>query len=105
MTRKPKAGKRDANHRPLAALWDKAGGKSFDTADLPGQLDMVICLGRITARVEVKNPEQPRHKQKMTPAEQDTWDAWPGLKFIWMHETDVMEAREIMRDIQRSTLP
>jgi hypothetical protein len=99
MTRKPKAGRRDANHRELVKHWLSLPGTSwFNTADLPGQLDGVGGINGIDFRIEIKDGSKIPSKQKLTKAEYDTFAEWRGREpDIWRNTDDVEYTWNLIR--------
>lgn len=76
------AAKIDAN-QPDLVKYLRAMGASFQhTHQIPGCLDGIVGYMSIDQRVEIKDPEQPPSKQKLTDKEQETFDAWRGRKPI-----------------------
>lgn len=71
--------KRDGNHAELVSQLLGVGYSVLDTADLGhGAPDLVVGANGINLLLEIKNPEQPPSKRKLTPDEQDFRDSWRG---------------------------
>lgn len=71
--------RRDGNHKQLVAQLLGVGYSVLDTADLGhGAPDLVVGANGINLLLEVKNPEQPPSKRKLTPQEQDFRNDWRG---------------------------
>lgn len=71
--------KRDGNHAELVSQLLGVGYSVLDTADLGhGAPDLIVGTAGFNLLLEVKNPEQPPSKRKLTPDEQDFRDSWRG---------------------------
>jgi len=71
--------RRDGNHKQLVDQLLGVGYSVLDTADLGhGAPDLVVGANGINLLLEVKNPEQPPSKRKLTPQEQDFCNDWRG---------------------------
>jgi len=71
--------KRDGNHKQLVDQLLGVGYSVLDTADLGhGAPDLVIGANGLNLLLEIKNPDQPPSKRKLTPGEQDFRSNWRG---------------------------
>ncbi len=79
----PRHGARiDANQPDLVKYIRGLGGSFQHTHQIPGCLDGIVGYMGVDQRVEIKDPEQPPSKQKLTDKEQETFDLWRGRKPI-----------------------
>lgn len=60
--------------------------------------DIVVAVDRYTLLVEIKDPEQPASKRKLTPDEQEFANRWTGdLRIV----TTIEEVAEIVEQIRK----
>ena len=70
--------KRDANHGSITATLIHLGATVTDVSEVAGGLDIIVGIGGIDQRVEIKDPAQPASNRKLTDKEQDTFATWKG---------------------------
>jgi hypothetical protein len=68
----------DANQPELVKFIREMGASFQHTHQIPGCLDGIIGYRKIDVRVEIKDPNQPPSKRKLTPAEIETVFRWNG---------------------------
>ena len=75
---KNRSSKPDANQTALAAHVRSWGATFAHTHAIPGALDGIVGFGGVDQRVEIKDPNQPASKQKLTDMEIKTFGTWKG---------------------------
>ena len=84
--------KADANQAKLVMFMRQLGIGWQSTHSIPGALDGIMGYRGIDQRAEIKDPEQPPSKRKLTEAEQKVFDEWPGRKPIIIEtEKDILD--------------
>jgi hypothetical protein len=74
-----RAKRRDGNHKTIGDYLRAQGWSVLDIADHgDGVPDYAVSKPRFAALVEVKDPEQPPSKRKLTEKEQKVKDDWQG---------------------------
>ena len=68
----------DANQPALVKFIRSMGASFQHTHQIEGALDGIIGYRALDQRVEIKDPNQPPSKRKLTDAEIDTIFAWKG---------------------------
>ena len=87
-------GKRDGNHKQIVReLRDILGSCAvFDTADMGGGFpDIVVGWQGATFLLEIKDPDRPPSKRKLTPDEESFFDCWPGHKAVILTTEEALE--------------
>ncbi|MGX6999885.1 hypothetical protein [Caballeronia sp. KNU42] len=75
------AAKADANQKPIVAALRALGAKVATTHAIgQGFPDLVVSTadGKRTFLLEVKDPDQPKHRHELTPAQKDFHADWTG---------------------------
>ncbi len=82
--------KSDRNQQDIMDFLRKCGASVLAVHSIPVGLDIIIGYMGIDQRAEVKDPNQPPSKRKLTEAEQYVFDNWRGRKpVILQTENDV----------------
>ncbi len=80
----------DSNQPDLVKYIRRKGASFQHTHSLPGALDGIIGYLGIDQRIEIKDPEKPTAKQKLTEAEQEVFDNWRGRPpVVVLNESDI----------------
>jgi len=86
----------DANHSDIKDAAIKAGLRVYDTSSVGlGFPDLVVQFGDVTVLWEVKNPQQPPSKRRLTPEQQVARDKGLRARTVLTAE-DVITARREM---------
>lgn len=73
-----RARRKDRNHAAIKKALEDLGASVCDVYQLPGVLDIIVGYRRVDVRCEIKDPQQPPSKRKLTDAEQAVFDYWEG---------------------------
>jgi len=68
----------DGNQPDLVEYLRALGATIQHTHTVPGALDIIVGFRGIDQRVEIKDPLQPKSKQKLTDLEANTFLSWKG---------------------------
>ena len=78
----------DSNQPELVKFLRKCGASFQHTHQIAGALDGIVGYCGIDQRVEIKDPTKPKSDQKLTEAEQKTFDNWKGRPPVVLRTTD-----------------
>lgn len=78
----------DGNQPKLVSFIRACGASWQHTHTVGGALDGIIGYAGVDQRVEIKDPDQPASKRKLTPAEQETFDTWKGRRPVVIETED-----------------
>lgn len=73
-----RARRKDVNHSSLKKALEAMGASVCDVYQLPGVLDIIVGYRGVDVRCEIKDPQQPPSKRKLTDAEQAVFNNWKG---------------------------
>lgn len=96
-----RAARIDANQPDLVDYIRKLGGSFQHTHTVPGALDGIVGFQGIDQRVEIKDPNQPVSKQKLTELETETFAAWRGRKPVVLKTRE--DCRVLLQSMQDET--
>jgi len=78
-----RAARTDGNHAGLVKELRAIGANVFDASGFgEGFPDLVVAYQRVNYLVEVKDPDKPPSKRKLTPAQKKFFAAWAGPRFV-----------------------
>ena len=71
-------------------------------SQIPGALDLIVGYMGTDQRIEIKDPEQPASKRRLTEAEQETFDEWRGRRPVVIETLgDVLKLqRELSKEVR-----
>jgi len=70
--------RKDGNHHPIVQALEAAGVKVRDLSEAGGGTSDLLTLFRGELRlIEIKNPEKPTHKPRLTKLQEKFREAWP----------------------------
>lgn len=83
------AKRKDGNHKQIKKDFLKLGCTVLDISNINNCCDIVVSFNYVTAFVEIKDPEKPPSKRRLTPGEQSFKDETVGLWFKCETNEDV----------------
>jgi hypothetical protein len=98
-----RAARRDSNHALIRDALRYLGYTVADTASLGnGFPDLVVRNETHVLLVEVKDPDKPQSKRRLTPDERAFLDAWAPFAIAVLYVDEVIRAFE---DLKKETRP
>jgi hypothetical protein len=89
----------DANQPALVKFIRFMGASWQHTHAIPGALDGILGYRGVDVRVEIKDPEKPLSKRRLTPAEITTIAEWRGRRPVIIEtEQNVIDLLKLLQN-------
>ena len=89
--------RRDDNHAEIVAYARSLGFSVREVHMVAGALDLIVGIGGVDGRIEIKDGAKPPSRRRLTPAEREEFETWRGrLPVVWETPEDVYITRRAM---------
>ena len=105
MPRTYRQSRRDANHAEICGYLRDIGFSVFEVHMVAGGLDIVVGLGGIDVRCEIKDGSKPPSARRLTEAEEETMREWrgrPPVILMSLTDCDALRQELMSESIDRS---
>lgn len=86
-----RAARTDSNHKRIVKAFKDMGFAVLDISQLKNACDLFVSKRGETVAIEIKSPDNPPSKQRLTKGEAEFRDAWQGSWSLVMTLEDVEE--------------